>query len=89
MAARRPAHPKFHEIPFIATEGHSWALIIFCVILFALGAFAVWAGTLLIVSGGIWGGTAACLVGLTLATSSALSVIEGKPEYVLLNLMLP
>ena len=89
MSVRRSARPKLREMPLIASDGYSWALIILCTILIALGGFASWAGVLLIMAGGIWGGVGACLLGLTLIISSLISVVEGKPEYVLLNLILP
>lgn len=90
MSARRQsARPKLNEIPLIASEGYSWALIILCIVLIALGVLALWAGILLIVSGGVWGGIFASLLGLVLMISSLVAVVEGKPEYVLLNLILP
>lgn len=88
-ARRRSARPKLNEIPLIASEGYSWALIILCILLIALGALALWAGILLIVSGGVWGGIGASLFGLALIVSSLIAVVEGKPEFILLNLILP
>lgn len=89
MAKRRPARPKLRDIPLVSSEGYSWALIIFCLILITLGGFASWAGVLLSISGDIWGGVGVCLIGLTLSVSGVISLVEGKPEYVLLNLLLP